>query len=762
MTGDMREPPTPRVGARGGLSRRSFLRRLLSAAGLSALASSARARGDGEERRERRPAGPVSDQRVIVLGFDGADPGLVGPWMDEGKLPNLARLRREGCYRSMLSSNPAESPVAWSAFACGANPGQTAIFDFLRRKPGTYNPEYALVGEGEMPLLQSSVLRAGIALGALLPGGLVGGVMKLATRRRLWGWVSFAATTVVLACGAALALFRWLPRKLPLPVARRKGKAFWELLDEAGYRTSCIRIPVAFPPPELRNGRILSGLSVPDVRKTQGTFSYYTSAPGSAADTEAGGKIIPVSIENGRARSSIIGPRNFTREERPDVTVPFEMSIDGTSGTVTVTVQGRSQTLSPGQWSDWFEIKFPLNPIISLWGMVKFYLSSVEPEFRLYLSPVNFHPHRLPLTVRLSHPPGFVGELARRVGLFKTLGWDCPTMPLKDGWLEEEPFLVDSFDTMDTKWRLVESELQCGDWDCLVGVFETTDRIQHMLWWTLDPRHPVYDSALAEKFAGAILEVYQRMDTIVGRVLENYVDEDTTLIVMSDHGFASFRRGVNINTWLAKEGFLTLKPEESEGGRHWSLEDLFGDSEFFEHVHWPKTRAYSIGLGQIYINLIGREPKGAVKPGEEYRRVKREIREKFRTLRDPDTGEPVVVEVYDRDDIYHGPYFDEAPDLVVGFEPGYRVSWQTCLGGVPRGNVVDNPEKWSGDHCSIDPRRIPGILFSNRTFQQTSPRIFDIAPTVLELFGVPVPEAMDGKPLGLQGRTGPHSGSVTT
>jgi predicted AlkP superfamily phosphohydrolase/phosphomutase len=194
-----------------------------------------------------------------------------------------------------------------------------------------------------------------------------------------------------------------------------------------------------------------------------------------------------------------------------------------------------------------------------------------------------------------------------------------------------------------------------------------------------------------------------------------------------------------------------LRPAEEEAGREWNLDDLFGKGQFWPNVDWAKTSAYSLGLGQIYVNLIGRELKGAVRPGEEYGQVKRRIQEKLRVLRDPDTDESVVVDVYDRDDIYHGPFFENAPDLVVGFEPGYRVSWQTCLGGMPPGNVVDNPEKWSGDHCSVDPHRIPGILFVNRVLEREEPSIFDIAPTVLDLFGVALPSEMDGRPLGLGG-----------
>ena len=746
------------------LTRREVLRGGLTLAGLFGL-SRERVPADGRA-PDRAPAasrapGAAGARRAIVLGFDGVDPTLAEPWMDEGKLPNLARLRRSGGYRRMLSSNPAESPVAWSAFACGANPAQTNIFDFLRRKPGTYEPEYALVTEGEVPFLESWLLRAGLALGSVLPGGVATGLARLASRKRLWRWVSFLATTAVVAAGAVLALFRWLPRRLPKPVCLRRGRAFWELLAQAGRRTSCLRIPVAFPPGELPHGRILAGLSVPDLRKSNGTFSYYATDVTTSADTEAGGKIIPVIRVGNRISSYIVGPKNFTQSAPTDVHLPFTASLDEAAGTATISTNSQSQVLRPGQWSDWFELNFPLNPLLHLWGIAKFHLISVAPEFRLYLSAVNFHPARLPVTVDLTSPRRFASDLVERVGLFKTLGWDADTWGLKDGWLGEAPFLADVATTEETKWRLFQTELDRGEWECFVGIFEGTDRVQHMMWWTRDPRHPAYNEKLAETFGNAIGEAYRFADRVVGEVLDRYVDDHTLLLVMSDHGFASFRRGVNLNTWLAREGFLTLTPGgEGAAGRPWNLEDLFGHGEFWPNVDWTKTRAYALGLGQIYINLIGREPMGAVKPGEEYGAVKREIQEKLRPLRDPQTGEPVVVDVYDRDDIYRGPYFDSAPDLVVGFEPGYRVSWQTCLGGMPPGNVEDNPEKWSGDHCSVDPHRIPGILFANRPFHREEPCIFDIAPTVLDYFGVAIPPEMDGKPLGLEDVATSQSGQT--
>jgi predicted AlkP superfamily phosphohydrolase/phosphomutase len=275
-------------------------------------------------------------------------------------------------------------------------------------------------------------------------------------------------------------------------------------------------------------------------------------------------------------------------------------------------------------------------------------------------------------------------------------------------------------------------------------VHEATDRVQHMFYRYLDEDHPLHDDAEAVEYGDTVLEVYQRADEIVGQVMES-LDGNTLLIVLSDHGFNSFRRAVNLNTHLAMQGFLKLKPVAGSTDR--TLHDLFGHGEFWPNVDWTGSKAYALGLGQVYINLRGREKDGLVEPGEEYEQVIEEVRQSLLRLRDPENGKRMIISVSRGDEIYHGPYTDQAPDLVVGFAPGYRVSWQTCLGGMPEGIVVDNDRRWSGDHCSVDPAHTKGTLLSNRPLFVKDAGVMDIAPTILRYLEVEIPDDVDGRPL---------------
>jgi predicted AlkP superfamily phosphohydrolase/phosphomutase len=285
--------------------------------------------------------------------------------------------------------------------------------------------------------------------------------------------------------------------------------------------------------------------------------------------------------------------------------------------------------------------------------------------------------------------------------------------------------------------------MKTDDWDLFVAAIETTDRVSHMMWRLIDPLHPMYDAALAAKHGDAIERVYRRADDLVGRI-QAKLPPDALFIVMSDHGFHSFRRSVNLNTWLVQNGYMVFEGQESAQK---GLADLFGRGKFWEGVDWSRTRAYAVGLGQIYFNLRGREGQGIVSAGGEYKALQEEIAGKLVLLADPDTGEPVMRAVYRRDDIYHGEYIQHAPDLQVGFNDGYRVGWQDTLGGVNRAVVENNNRKWSGDHCATATEISGGVLFANRKFANPAPSIMDLGPTILKTLGVPVPDGLDGKPL---------------
>src|SRR4029077_639812 len=248
---------------------------------------------------------------------------------------------------------------------------------------------------------------------------------------------------------------------------------------------------------------------------------------------------------------------------------------------------------------------------------------------------------------------------------------------------------------------------------------------------------PAYDAALAAKYGDAVEKSYETMDAIVGETAVVVAPEDV-LIVLSDHGFTTWRRSVNYNTWLVEDGYLLLQGD----ARRKSLEALFSRGQFWEAVDWSKSRAYAMGLGDIYVNLKGREDGGIVAPGAEYERLRSEISERLEALTDPKTHERAVSRVFRREQIYRRYDPRLIPDLIVTNRPGYRVSWQASL-GVPTQTVFeDNRDVWSGDHCSLDPDLVRGILFSSRAFKKTDrvPHIADVTASVRALVGgAPVP-----------------------
>ncbi len=249
---------------------------------------------------------------------------------------------------------------------------------------------------------------------------------------------------------------------------------------------------------------------------------------------------------------------------------------------------------------------------------------------------------------------------------------------------------------------------------------------------------------MAAKWGGSILQSYQQMDAIVGETMAK-MPPGTRLMVVSDHGFASFRRSMNYNTWLARNGFMTLTGEDPNRK---NLEDLFDQGDFFVNVDWSKTKAYALGLGQIYINLEGREKQGIVKPGEEYRQVVQQIKAGLEAYVDEETGEKPVAHVFTRDEAYKGVYDPELiPDMIPSNSEGYRVGWQDSLGGIAKTVVEPNLEIWSGDHCSVYPPIVEGILFANFKLNRQNAYMGDVMPTILDLYGVPSKVKLDGQSL---------------
>jgi predicted AlkP superfamily phosphohydrolase/phosphomutase len=298
--------------------------------------------------------------------------------------------------------------------------------------------------------------------------------------------------------------------------------------------------------------------------------------------------------------------------------------------------------------------------------------------------------------------------------------------------------------TVEKDKEILNGALAKDDWDVLVHYFEFTDRVQHMMFRFFDPKHPLYTAEGAAKWGGSILQAYQDMDRIVGETMQKR--PDAAIMVVSDHGFASFRRGMNYNTWLVKNGFMTLNGQDA---KRMNLEDLFGQGNFFVNVDWSKTKAYALGLGQIYINQAGREAKGIVHPGAEYQQVAQQIKQGLEAFVDPETGEHPVAHVFTRDEAYNGVYDPVLiPDLIPSNNEGYRVGWQDALGGIGKAIVENNDQIWSGDHCSVYPPLVQGILFSN--FKLNAPGgayMGDVMPTILDLYKVKPTTNLDGKSL---------------
>ena len=618
-------------------------------------------------------------------------PVLAEKWMQEGKLPNLERLAQSGTFTKLNTTNPPESPVAWAAFATGLNPGGTGIYDFLARDPQTYLPRIALVAKQKPKFL-----------------------------------------------------FGLIPIRGPKVTNERHGTPFYEAVADSGYKTTVLRMPLEFPPSPVPGGKLMAGLGVPDVRGTWGTFFYFASnlAPEQAGNTEFGGKLVRLEMNGREAISEISGPVDPTTDEYKRISIPVDFQVSPDGNSVQIQLDGQTETVASGHWSNWFNEKFPINMFLSVRAISRFYILETSPDLRIYMSPLNIDPKDPALPV--TYPANWDEQLAQKWGNFKTLGWWHDTWALNEERIDEGVFLQDTYRTMKWQTKMLLDQLQNHPPSLMVAVFTSTDSVQHMFWRLTDPSSPRYDAALAQKYGDAILQVYQAADKVVGEVEKN-MKPGATLIIVSDHGFHAFDYGFNTNTWLVKNGYMVLKNPEAQE-KQYTLESLYGHGNFFPNVDWSKTKAYALGLGQIYLNIYGRERYGIIEPGQQAHQLEEEIRSKLLAYRDSRTNKPVLEDVALGHEIDHGPYVNGAPDLQLNFYPGYRTSWETSLGAIPAEILVPNTRKWSGDHCASDPKDTQATLFINRKLDSSDPSIMDVAPTVLSIFGVKPPDEFDGKP----------------
>jgi predicted AlkP superfamily phosphohydrolase/phosphomutase len=617
----------------------------------------------------RKPAG---GRRVIVLGFDGLDYDLTRELIAAGRMPAFAALASGGTFAPLGTTIPPQSPVAWSSFITGLDPGGHGIFDFIHRDPKTMQP--------------------------------------------------YLSTTKTEEGGRTLKVGRW---QFPLSGGSvellRRGQPFWDVLEERGIETTIIRMPANFPPSGTAT-RELSGMGTPDILGTYGTFTLYTSEPFAFGGRSlSGGTIRPVDVVDNIVQATFEGPSNPFLVEPRKLESPFSAYVDASRRFVKLVVGDEERLLAVGEWSDWLPVEFDLVPSQSLHAEARFYLKQLDPYFQMYVSPLNIDPVTPALPV--STPGDYASELAHATGRFYTQGMPEDTKSLKTGVLTDDEFLMQARIAGEENVRQYKFVLDRFAGGLLFYYFGNVDQVSHMMWRARDPRHPAYDAARDRVHEKTIEELYVGLDKIVAETIPRLGPEDL-LVVMSDHGFTSWRRAFHLNSWLRDQGYLAVvDPKQTE------------DPGFFGNVDWTRTRAYALGLNGLYVNVKGREKNGVVDPGQRAA-LAEEIAEKLLATKDPASGAPAITKVYRREQVYKlAGHEDIAPDLIVGYAKGTRGSDESALGALTPEVIVDNKDPWSGDHC-MDHEAVPGILLTSRALRKPAPSLQTLAAAILAEFGV--------------------------
>jgi predicted AlkP superfamily phosphohydrolase/phosphomutase len=660
-------------------------------------------------------ARPQDQARTVVIGIDGMDYHLTSCLMREGRLPNLASLAERGSLLRVESSMPPLSPVAWSNFITGSDPGGHGVFDFLTRDP-------ARVGRGLSP--EDAITKR-----------------ERQDRQREW----------------RLPFTGYVWPSESSPRLRRRGVPFWDVLATNGVETTMYKVPANYPASESA-ARVIAGMGTPDILGTYGTFTYVSTRHEDLAGRRAGGRFIYAAVREGRVVAAaaedpnapastpsrrsdtsitIEGPLNPFRSNAEPASsrrteVPLEIHVDPEQCTAVIEVQSTPVVLKQGEWSEWVTVKFPLlPPVKSVRGNVRFYLQEASPSFRLFITPLNLLPGADGLASR-----GLDVDLGEALGPYFTKGMSEETKPLTQGLFTPEEYLRQSDLVLGEAVEALHLLLGRQRSGFLFFYFSTLDLNCHVMWKHQDPRHPAREPASARQ-RSAISDLYARMDQIVGTVLQSLRPDDR-LYVLSDHGFAPMYREFNLQAWLAAEGYLAHAP----GGPN-ETDRLLAD------VNWANTRAYGLGFQSLFINLKGREAHGVVQP-EDYERTVDELRSKLLALRDEGRSvwrnSPVFRRVYRAKEIYSGPCVASAPDLILGYSRGYGPSDATVLGTCNRPVLRDHVTGFSGHHTT-DSVLVPGVLFSNRKLPASVASLQDLTVTILKDFGMDSLPDMTGRPL---------------
>jgi predicted AlkP superfamily phosphohydrolase/phosphomutase len=620
-------------------------------------------------------------KRIIIIGFDGMDYHLLKTFMKQGEpFPNFKKLEKNGTFAPLFSTEPPVSPVAWSTFSTGVNPGKHNIFDFLTTDRKTYMPK--------------------LACSNIIPGKKT---------------LKFGKYTI--------------PISKPKIELMRKSKSFWKIVSDRGIFSSVLRVPFTFPP-EKFYGLMLSGLGTPDLRGSQGSFSFYSDKEKASFDVSEGIMEEITKISESQYQGYLKGPGNPFRKGNPPIKVKFNLSIDKEKKSALFQIGKEVISLEIGKLSPWVKVDFKAG-LIKISGLIQLVLEGIDP-IQLYISPIHIDPEKPSMPI--SHPKILSVYLSKLLGSYATLGMAEDTSAVNEQLLSEEALLDQIYTYQKERETILFDILKKYKKGLVVQVFEATDRVQHMFWnYLKDPGASSKKATPNKKLKEAVLDSYKAMDDFLGKLLPK-LEKSDLLMIVSDHGFNTVNREFHLNSWLLKEGYLVLKEGKTTSGK------------WYADVDWSKTKAYGQGLNGLFLNMKGREKHGTVSNGQEADNLKNELKEKLLNTIDIETKEKVMKAVYKREEIYKGPYTKNAADIVLGYNIGYKLAWESAVNYVGGDIFSNNKKKWSGDHCFTS-QQIPGIFFCNKKAKEQNPTLADISPTVLKAFGINPPSFIDGKDL---------------
>ncbi len=622
-------------------------------------------------------------QKVIVLGIDGMDPSLLKRFIAEGHMPAFAKFLDIGQLHRLGTSLPPQSPVAWSNFISGAHPGVHGIYDFIARDPETLGPY--------MSIAKTTPAKHTLPIGDLR-----------------------------------------LPLDAPKTESLRDGPCFWVDLENAGVDCTLIKIPSNFPVTPT-SAHTISDMGTPDMQGGYGTFSYYTDNPPEGYKDFTGGTVHKVRAFGNIISTKVYGPANsFRADERPS-NVDMIIYRDPDAKVAKIVVDGQEYVMKQGEWSPWVRVKFGLLGFAAgASGIFRMYLQEVHPNFALYLTPIQIDPENPAMDI--STPGGFAGEVSRRMGRggYFTQGFPEDTKTLSNKIFDDEEYMSQADLVLEERMLMFENEFSRYKEGLFFFYFGSVDQNTHVMWRRMDTNHPQYDPNAPPSVKNGLRRYYASMNHALERVLER-VDDKTTVLIMSDHGFAPFYKEFNLNSWLLDNGYMTLKSPEMR------------KEEYFGGIDWSLTQAYNVGLNSLYLNVRGREGNGVITQSS-VQPLAEEIAAKLETVVDPATGKKVFSKIYVSNDEYKREHPEKAPDIVLGFNRGYRISDESALGEFPEQHLKERTDPWAADHC-MDPATVPGTLMINRETNGKPPKLYDLAPTIMKIFGLEPDKRMTGKPL---------------